>query len=313
MRVFVSPYHLTTREPPAMASLLLADGVITLSPAPVSSFSAQDLHRLAERAPRYLRFVESWAWTMPMWKAQVLASAINGEDAAAEVRRARELIEREEDLSPLRSLVRTHVGDDDAEYLDALAGDLLKGGPDPGVSIPLAAGIDRFATRHSVLVARSEASSIAQRAEEKLGRRVFAVAVPVLVGATADVLLEARRLLGPELGRLRAAIDAAIGGDSIGLADAASSYASAFEAALPRLRELASTERVVPGMVTLTGLELPADAALRSSVAAAGVLGLRPATRSEPAKATALAVNDPVRSGRFVALVVKVIGARRKA
>ena len=33
MRIVISPYHLTTREAPAMAALLLADEVATLLPA----------------------------------------------------------------------------------------------------------------------------------------------------------------------------------------------------------------------------------------------------------------------------------------
>jgi hypothetical protein len=309
MHVFVSPYHLTTREPPAMAALLLADDVTTLSPAPLGSFGKEDLRRLTERSPRYLRFVETWAWSMPFWKAGVLGCALAGEDAAPDVRRARELIDREEDLAPLRPLVNASLIDDDVEYLDALAGDLLKGGPDPGVSVPLAAGIDRFATRHEMMVARSEAFSIAQRAEERLGRRVFAVAVPVLAEASADVLLDARERLKPELARLRIAIESAIGGDPSDLAPAGAAYAAAFERELPLLRE-GEQQRTVPAMVTLTGLELPTDAALRSSAAAAGVLGLAPRA-AKPAKSSALALSDPLRNGRFVALVVKVIGARR--
>lgn len=311
MRVFVSPYHLTTREPPAMASLLLASSVVTMTPAPGGNFGQTELRRLTQRSPRYMRFVESWAWTRPLWQAGVLGGGIAGEDAGHDVRDVREMIDREQDFAPLRPLMKTHSQDDETEYLDALAGDLLKGGPDPAVCIPLTAGIDRFASRHAALVARAEASSIAQRAEEKLGRRVFAVAVPILSEAGAETVLALRERVAPELSQFREAIDGAIAGDTAALVPAAAAYTAAFERELPNLPKNKEAQRTVPAMVSLIALELPADAALRSSVAAAGVLGLRlaPAPKAKPG---ALAVTDPARSGRFIALIVKVIGARRK-
>jgi hypothetical protein len=50
-----------------------------------------------------------------------------------------------------------------------VAADLLKGGPDPAITVPLAAGIDQFAMRHGAAVARSSPFSIARRQRRRWG------------------------------------------------------------------------------------------------------------------------------------------------
>ena len=42
MLIAVSPYHMTTREPAAMAALLLASRVVTILPTPEVGMSATD-------------------------------------------------------------------------------------------------------------------------------------------------------------------------------------------------------------------------------------------------------------------------------
>lgn len=74
MNVVVSPYHLTTREAPAMASLLLAERVVTLLPASLESDSVHAAKRAAERSPWYTRFMETWGWTAPLWDEGVISS-----------------------------------------------------------------------------------------------------------------------------------------------------------------------------------------------------------------------------------------------
>jgi hypothetical protein len=62
MLVAVSPYHLTTREPAAIAALLLADRVVTLLPGP----DRRGAELAAERLPHYLDFVLTWEWSVPL-------------------------------------------------------------------------------------------------------------------------------------------------------------------------------------------------------------------------------------------------------
>lgn len=330
MEVFVSPYHLTTREPPAVASLLLADRVVTLMPAPFDAGGGQgpareSLERAVERSPRYLKFMQSWQWTMPLWDAGVVVSGMQGQEVAQDAAAVCRRVEHDQRYRPLLALMRPELFENEERYLDAVAADLLKGGPDPGISVPLAAGIDRFAVRHGLMVARSEPSSVAQRAEARLGRRLFGVAVPVLLQSGGARLLEARQLLADELEDLRDRMaagaeaatmdgceDEGFGGARESVAEAARAYAAAFE---DRREQIAAVEededepRVVEGVVGVTAVLLPADAVLRSSVAAMGALWPGAARAVGAVEATNLPVlHDPAERGQFVSLVVKVIG-----
>ena len=80
MHVAVSPYHLTTREPPAMAALLLAGAVITMVPAPPSARRGLTVDRDAARgaageAPGYADLLESWRWAAELFRERVAVSA----------------------------------------------------------------------------------------------------------------------------------------------------------------------------------------------------------------------------------------------
>ncbi|QKK09619.1 MAG: hypothetical protein HND58_16560 [Planctomycetota bacterium] len=69
----ISPYHLTTREPPAMAALLLAERSVTFMPSPRGT--REEIEQAAAESPEYVRFMETWAWSMPLWKDGLLGSA----------------------------------------------------------------------------------------------------------------------------------------------------------------------------------------------------------------------------------------------
>lgn len=276
MQVVISPYHLTTREPPAMAALVLASRAFTLMPAPPSGAGRTQVRAAAERVPAYLRFMESWRWTMPLWHAGVLGSGAAGEEIADDVRAACECIAREERLAPLRAFVRDDALADPERYLHAIAADVLKAGPDPSVSVPVAAGLDRFASRHGMIVARAAAASLVQREEERLGERLAALAIPVIVQADGRVLVEAALRLRETLAPLRAALsEAAASGPGAGgamesLRYAAREYESEFTDRRAELAGLGGEEEVAVrvGHVTVLLMRLPADAALDASLAA---------------------------------------------
>jgi hypothetical protein len=295
MLIVVSPYHLTTREPAAMASLLLAEGVVTMLPAPHDAHDRTRVEQTAAALPNYLRFMESWRWTLPLWREGVIGSAIEGEQPASEVRRAYRRIASEPDFATLRALMKQELFENEDTYLDAVSRDVLRAGPDPGITVPVAAGLDAFAAKFGAGVARSEPASVVQRAEARLGQRVLGVAIPVLLQASARKVLLARRALRESLDPLRSAmadIPVASGDalrDAVGQVNlAAREYSAAFNDVREEL--LAPDEddedddiRVVEGTASITGLLLPADAALRASLSA--LRALTPAGIAEPSRA----------------------------
>jgi hypothetical protein len=318
MQVVVSPYHLTTREPAAIAAFLLATRVVTMLPAPFNGTAREHVARLTARIPTYLDFMQSWRWTIPLWNEGVVCSHVGDSDAVEDVRAVCARIATEERYSSLRHLMKPELFDTEEGYLDAVARDVLKAGPDPAISVPLAAGIDRFAIRHGLIVARSEPSSVVQRAEERLGRRALAVAVPVLLQASGQRILDARRTLEPELAELRSALgtfaEEPLEGDDAAdaqadLAVAARAYASAFTDAREELLAPDDDEdsRVIEGTVAVTGLRLPGDAALTSSTAAMRTL-IPTRAQPEPDPRSLGHPLDPAENREFLTLLFRPLG-----
>ena len=104
LSIAVSPYHLATREPPAMAALVLADHVVTLLPQPAGGSTREEIRAAAENCPRYLRLMESWRWCSPLWNAGIISSGIDDDEAIAELAGVYDSINREESLAGLRVL-----------------------------------------------------------------------------------------------------------------------------------------------------------------------------------------------------------------
>lgn len=239
MNLLVSPYHVTSRELPMMAGALLGSRLVTYLPTPARADRA-GVRAALHASPRYLRLLESWRWAAPLFREGVVASlderAVGEDDgdAAARVRAAAERMEVEESVSELRPYCHADVYKDETSYLEGVSGDVLKGGPDPGVSVPMASGLDAFANAHGLMALRSgEAgfvrtpgapsrrsgapgasvvmtSSLAQRAESALGRTVFSVAAPVMIESSAKTILELREELSQDLDSLRGAVDEAV-------------------------------------------------------------------------------------------------------
>ncbi len=194
MRLAASPYHLTTRELPVMVGALLAERLITILPVPGwSGLNATasavrgddesapasdgppnagptatdpngrallpDQVRGALRAcPRYLRVLERWRWSAPMWVEGVVASTLRGLDAADELASVCAGIRHDERWRTLRGYLHTELFASERDFLEGVSADLLKGGPDPGISLPLSASLDRFASRHGLGVLRQGSS-----------------------------------------------------------------------------------------------------------------------------------------------------------
>lgn len=281
----VSPYHLATREAPAMLALMLGDEVVTLMPQPAQGTSKEAVRQTMESVPRYFRLMESWRWSGPLWQKGVIAniSRSGGHDPLHSLDAAYAQIAADDQLSALRPLVKgaqLRAAEGPNAVLDALAGDVLRGGPDPGINIPVAAAIDRFASEQQYIVVRSGASSLAQRAESKLALRIFAVALPMLLRAGGGRLLRLRTDLFAPLSELRQAIQHALNPALATELDraraveavhrAAATYVRAFEAwsDLGARGDDENEERITRGYVSLVGVLMPPDAVFRASCAA---------------------------------------------
>lgn len=276
MRIVISPYHLTTREAPAMAALLLADEVATLLPAGPRG-GRDGASDVAKRSIAYRELMRSWAWSEELWRAGLLTGELDAASAVTDVRDAAAAISDDEWLAALRPLMHDRLFEHEGAYLNALAADILKGGPDPGIIVPVAAGLDRFAARRGAFVARAHPTSVAQRAEAELLRDRTTLVLPVLLQADASRIATARDVLRRPLAKLRASIEGceserggATGIRADDLQHAAAEYAGAFAASLDEFGRGSEDDdvRMVAGDVAMTCGVLPADAVLRSSLRA---------------------------------------------
>ncbi len=310
-----------------MAALLLAERVVTFIPSPLSGSDNESLGRAVELSPSYLRFMDSWRWSMPLWESGVVSAAFRNADASGDIRHVCSALTSDDRFTPLRALMHEDLFEDEKRYLDAVSHDLLKGGPDPGVSLPVSAALDRFGCRNSLVVMRAHPTSVAQRAEEKLSKRLFTIAIPAVVQADAARLAIYRKELSEPLADLRKAISEAaresyrdveepLDRETLAEIDHASrAYAMEFDA----LREDMATDarddevRLIDATVTLSMTAAPVDAVLRSGLTAMRTLvgAPRKALNGQDKKETAvaaLAKRDALEGRSVIALVVKPLG-----
>lgn len=312
----ISPYHLSTREAPAMLALMLAELVVTLLPEPPAGDSREAVKHAAHNAPRFLRLMDSWKWSGPLWESGVLAAGVNADLAIHHLPAVYSAIRDTPALAQLRPLTAEsdqRRSREPVKALDALCSDLLRGGPDPGINVPVTAALDHFCVSHGVLAVRSAPTSVAQRAEMFLAKKLFAFSIPTLLRAGGGRMMTFRRDLRPELLELRAAISGALPQGAAASAFqpdpqlvqrvvmASRSYAGAFEAwsVLGASGDDENDQRVVAGYVSVTAVVLPGDAALRSAQAAARSMAQvssgvpdRPRVEAEPPPLVALIVRE---------------------
>lgn len=319
----LSPYLLTARDPAALTAMLLGDHVTTLLPVPQGALDRVSVRAAMRRSPRFARLLESWRWIAPVFEAGVAGSTARGRDPVEDAGACRERIEsadpsgqradgrrrarRGEAASDapaggLRGFLHEGPISGTPEALERLSDDLAKGGPDPGLSVPILGGLDAFASSVGGVTVRAGSrgaggpaarnagahwrGSVAQRAEALLAQPVFSVGMPIYTQADGETLLEARRALaGPLAGVRRAMAEAfAAAGEaggaqavrSAGVAEAARVYSHAFAQFIGvrgRGGDGADGVQVLDGFVRVSGVLLPEDAAVRAAEAAgAGLL-----------------------------------------
>ena len=325
MDALVSPYHFTTREAPVMAAVLLADRVYTLLPSPQGADSGS-ARMAADRVPEYLDMMRSWRWSQPLWEAGVVLPSVDElASPAAEMASAWKRLTTDPACAALGPLMRLDLFGSEDDYLQAVARDVLRAGPDPGVSVPVMLGLDRYAARHALTVVRPEPSSVVQKAEQRLSvrRDRLALVVPVLLQADADSIVIARDMLEPELEALRAAMDAVVGAlqacperaPGPGLEreawcararEAAARYAEAFDQHLPEIAACQDDDApaLMRGLVSVTLSTLPVDVVLHASTMATMRLGTRPL---RTAGGPQLAPVDELASANVSSMVIRVM------
>lgn len=331
MDVALSPYHLTTREPCAMAALLLADRVVTILPTPAPSpeegagESREALARAVAHSPRYHRVLNAWLDLAPLFGQGLIESLHNREDPVADARAAASRIDADRRFTPLRSFVYDDELTSTDDALDAFCADLLKGGPDPGLTLPTVAGLDAFASRHALIVMRAgpaplrggqgvNAGSLAQQAEARLGRTLLTFGLPILTQASPRTLLNARDALRPELVTLRKVIDQACASPASGAAPAAlaasaraaaTAFAKAFRVHIgPKVdRDDDARKRITEAFVSVQLRQVPVDAALIAALAAVGAVDSGAGAGSGSTAGTPLPI-EPGSAARLHTLVI---------
>lgn len=286
MNAIVSPYHLTTRELPALAAVLLASRVYTLLPTPEETDRAS-VRRAMTQHPAYLRLLESWRWATPLFRERVIESLCAGDDPAQSVADALDVLTKRAAYQEIAGFVDVTPFAQRGRMLDVCSTDMLKGGPDPGVSIPLAGALDWFAAEHGLMVARAGvaaraavvggnamSASLALRAEAALGESLVSFMVPVVSSASAIEILEIRHELEAELDELRGAIDDAVAtagpAATKRVRAAAKAFAAAFASEIADMIGHDDTmgKRLMATECSVVLRRLPGDAAFVSSIAA---------------------------------------------
>lgn len=219
MDLALSPYHLTTLEPAAMSAFLLARRVVTILPVPPGGETRPALRAAMSHCPRYRRLLTSWLELAPLFDAGVITTLADGHDAMLDARAASARIDSVRVYEPLRALLHDDAIATTDDALDAFSADLLKGGPDPGLALPVVAGLDALAARMGLIAVRAGPTparngqapgSLAQQAEAQLGRTLLTLGLPILSQASARTILRARLALAQPLQALHRAIDAVI-------------------------------------------------------------------------------------------------------
>lgn len=309
MRIVLGPYDLTSPSAAASVALMLGSsdgGVITLAPSPLEGDAPEGMRTADSDAPRYLRLLEAWRWTGPLWRAGLLAADQEGASPLEDIRAVVHRIGADPQTAALRALGGAGLFSDPQQYLETLSRDLLRGGGDPAVSIPLAAGMERFAARHGLPLVRLANSSLASRIDKRSGLAIARFSIPAIVGPAAVGFLELHRRLTPPLDDLRAALQTLFaqppgepGGHNDRLAASCREFAAAFTRTAREILEVSAREgeaaRIAELAVTVS--LAPVGAGLEAAHQAAGLLA--PVVSAERRSETSTA---PRESGASTAL-----------
>ncbi len=305
MRLVLAPYDLLPPSIEASLALTLASesgGVVTLAPAPLEGDSPESLREAGAKTPRFLRLLDAWRWSAPLWRAGLLRGRHLDHLPLDEIRAACARLAHDPAAASLRPYARRRLFSDPDAYLDSLSRDLLRGGGDPAMTLPVRAGFERFAARHALILVRGEPRPHSRR----LGGRsptasspLLRLTIPLLTGEAATSLLALRAMLRPQLDSLRHALASALarareaGGERLLERQrdaepdrAACAYAEAFREALPGLLDEASRagEAVRPAEAAFSASVLAAGSTIRAAARALDRIARRGSTGRKAAE-----------------------------
>jgi hypothetical protein len=222
LTLVVSPYDLHARTPAACSALLLAHRVVTLLPAPLEGVDPETLRTAGEASPVFVRLLESWRWSAPLWRSGALTPMLDEASPLDDVRAAAARVADERRVEPeptpaaqpdarrarsgLATLVPGSVFEDTKTYLESICHDLAGGGGRPAVSVPVAVGLERFAARTGSALVRGDAISVAGAMEQRRFTPGVRLSTVGLEGVDGSVIAELRERFEPELDALRDAI-----------------------------------------------------------------------------------------------------------
>ena len=197
----LSPYDLHARAEAAHVALLLADHVVTIRPAPLEGDSREQVQEAALDAPAFEALLRAWRWTGPLWRAGVLLPTWLDAVPIDDVQQAASEIEQ--DGGALASVIGASRFDATGDFLEAMCQDLIRGGRDPAIAVPLAAGLERFAARHGLTLVRGPDRSLSAKLGGRSATPLARVTTVVPLGLDAEELLALREAARPALAALR--------------------------------------------------------------------------------------------------------------
>jgi hypothetical protein len=281
--VAVNPYDLTGPSASALVSTFLADTCVTLLPGVGSSDGAGPLEQALAASPRFARVAAAWNWSHPLWRNGVMTGApVDLAEAAAAIARR---VDAEPAFDALGGYLQQALLDDGPQRLDLLCRDILEGGADPGVRIPVLAAVESYAANAGLLHVRAPLASKAGRIESRSGRTLARFTIPCFVQGDGAGMLVARDVLRGSLDGVRSAID-----ESLAMMDAGATQeelqAFCGDALEPASRDLdehfrdqveeirgAHHVRARAGQISIKLDQLPPDCALTAATRAAGGSG----------------------------------------
>ena len=204
--VMLSPYDLAPRAASIFVGALLASRVFTLLPTPQDAADFEALRVAGARSPMFLRLAESWRWSGPLWRAGVIVPGLSGARLADEMTVVQTRLSEDESFAALRPLLDRDNDLGVTEKFESLCRDLLLGGANPAVSVPLTAGIERFASASGLAIVRVTPASLAGRLERHNAKVAARLNLAAIVEADADDFLAIRGSMSHTLDSLRAAL-----------------------------------------------------------------------------------------------------------
>lgn len=317
----ISPYDVSARSAAAVSACWLGERVVTLLPGPVGDLPREPGALARAGSPAFSRLTESWEWSSALWRAGVLTPGMDGETVSETVRSTARSIGGDASSGKLGPLMQRAQSASDAAWFDSVCRDLILGGFNPAVSVPLSSAVERFAAGHGLTLMRVPATSLAGKLEAAGGRVVFRVSLMTVLEADASDLLKLRASMGESLARLRAALvdllNAAKGGSEQRALAAAvgefervrTEYERVLSARAEELRRAPgfSGQRLKLGQVTLSGGVTAAGTVLSAADRAARIVN----EGGERGMASGGAVQDGALSGPVLTfLTVKAVALR---